>query len=448
MDAKAGFYRLLRLPSIEVMTAALKIWHPFTQSHVDPEPLRVTRASGVYLYTDDGRKVLDAISSWWVNLHGHCHPKISAAVAEQAEVLDHVLLAGFRHPNVEAVAAKLRNFLPPALEHIFFSDNGSTAVEVALKLAVQYWQNRGQSNKKEIVALEHAYHGDTVGAMSVSADSGFTQPFDGLRFPVHRVHSAYCHRCPVGKTRATCSIECADALAKLLEDRGDRVAAVIVEPLLQGAGGMIVHPVEFLQRIRALTSEHDVLLIADEVLTGFGRCGAMFACELANVVPDFMCLSKGITGGFLPLGATVCTGAIQQEFMGEGKAFLHGHSYSGNPLACAAAVANLEIFETEDVFVRIKAIAARHEMHLARLRNSPAVDDTRQIGAVAAIELKANDPGYFSQLKPRLYRFFLDKGVLLRPLGNVIYVMPPYVITAEELDWIYSVIEEGVATIL
>ena len=430
------------------MKQSLKIWHPFTQLHLDPAPLRVVRASGVYLYTDDGRKILDAISSWWVNLHGHCHPQISAAVAEQAKVLDHVLLAGFQHPQVEAVAAKLRKFLPAELEHIFFSDNGSTAVEVALKMAVQYWQNRGQKGRKEIVALEHAYHGDTAGAMSVSADSAFTEPFDSLRFPVRRVHSAYCQHCPVGKMRATCHIECVEALEDLLHKRGDQIAAVIVEPLLQGAGGMIVHPVEFLQRIRKLTLQYDVLLIADEVLTGFGRCGAMFACELAGVVPDLMCLSKGITGGILPMGATVCTNSIQQEFIGEGRSFFHGHSYTGNPLACAAATANLQIFESEDVFARIRAIAACHATHLKRLENFTGIANVRQIGTVAAIELKADDPGYFSQLKPRLYRFFLERGVLLRPLGNVIYIMPPYVIAAEELGWVYSVIEEGIAKIL
>jgi len=316
-----------------------------------------------------------------------------------------------------------------------------------LKLAIQYWQNRGLGSKKEIVALEHGYHGDTVGAMSVSADSGFTGPFDSLRFPVHRVHSAYCHRCPVGKKRATCNIECADSLAKLLEERNGEIAAVFVEPLLQGAGGMIVHPVEFLQRVRELTAQHNVLLIADEVLTGFGRCGTMFACELAGVVPDIMCLAKGITGGFLPMGATVCTQVIRQEFVGAGRTFFHGHSYTGNPLACAAAVANLEIFETEDVFSRIRAIIAWHKTNLERLVHSPAVDEVRQIGTVGIIELKADDPGYFSQLRPRLYRFFLEKGVLLRPLGNIVYVMPPYVIAAEELDWVYSVIEEGLAIV-
>jgi adenosylmethionine---8-amino-7-oxononanoate aminotransferase len=329
--------------------ADLKIWHPFAQAHLDPEPLQVVRAKGTHLYTADGRKIIDAISSWWVNLHGHCHPRIANAVAAQAEKLDHVLLAGFSHPGVEQLTLKLKKIVPSDLAHVFYSDDGSTAVEVALKLAVQYWQNRGCHEKRELVALEHAYHGDTVGAMSVSADSGFTSPFSRLRFPVHRVHSEYCLRCPVGRKRASCDINCIDSLRELLEQRSDKIAAVMVEPLLQGAGGMIVHPTEFLRRIRALCSQHQVLLIADEVLTGFGRCGKMFACNLAGVIPYLMCLSKGITGGFLPLGATLCTDVIHQEFAGPGRSFFHGHSYTGNPSACAAALANLEIFETGDV---------------------------------------------------------------------------------------------------
>lgn len=428
-------------------TADLKIWHPFTQAHLDPDPLKVVSAQGTYLYTEDGRKIIDAISSWWVNLHGHCHPRIANAVANQTGKLDHVLLAGFSHLSVEQLTLKLRKIVPSDLAHVFYSDDGSTAVEVALKVAVQYWQNRGCPEKRELAALEHAYHGDTVGAMSVSADSGFTSSFSRLRFPVHRVHSAYCLRCPVGRRRASCDIECVESFRKLLEQRSDKVAAVIVEPLLQGAGGMIVHPAEFLQRIRALCSEHDVLLIADEVLTGFGRCGKMFACEIAGVVPDLMCLSKGITGGFLPLGATLCTDVIHQEFAGPGHSFFHGHSYTGNPLACAAAVANLEIFETEDVFGRIGAIAAQHSKRLARVSLHARVEETRQIGTVAAIELKAEDTGYSSSLKPRLYKFFLDHDVLLRPLGNVIYVLPPYSITREELDYVYEVIEKALEAI-
>ncbi len=427
--------------------AGLKIWHPFTQAHVDPEPLRVVRAQGVYLYTEDGRQIIDAISSWWVNLHGHCHPRIVVAIAAEAEKLDHVLLAGFTHPQVERLTQKLRHVVPAPLAHIFYSDDGSTAVEVALKMAVQYWRNRGRPEKQGIVALEHAYHGDTVGAMSVSADSGFTDAFASFRFPVHRVHSAYCPHCPVGKERASCKIDCLHSLAQLLQQKGPEIAAVIVEPLLQGAGGMIVHPVEFLQGVRALCTEHDVLMIADEVLTGFGRCGKMFACDVAGIVPDLMCISKGITGGVLPLGATLCTGKIYEQFAGEGRSFFHGHSYTGNPLACAAAVANLEVFENEDVFARIGAISAQHQRRLHSLTSHPRVDGVRHIGAVGAIELKASDPGYFSALKPRLYNFFLDKGVLLRPLGNVIYVLPPYVITPKELDYVYDVIEEAVESL-
>jgi adenosylmethionine---8-amino-7-oxononanoate aminotransferase len=429
------------------MIQTLEIWHPFTQKDRDPAPLRIAKAEGAYLFTDGGLKIIDAISSWWVNLHGHCHPRITEAIAEQARKLDHVLLAGFAHEAVETLTQKLRPVVPPGLGHIFYSDDGSTAVEVALKMAVQYWRHQGFSRKKRIVALDHAYHGDTAGAMSVSADSTFTEPFASFRFPVDRVHSAYCLRCPVGRRREDCDIECLHSLEKLLAAEAGQIAAVIVEPLLQGAGGMIVHPVEFLRRIHALCSAHGVLLIADEVLTGFGRTGRMFACEAAGVVPDLMCVSKGITGGFLALGATLTTEAIAQEFTGADRAFFHGHSYTGNPLACAAAVANLEIFENEDVFGRIGAIAAHHGRRLQKLASHPRLDEVRQIGTVAAMELKAEDPGYLSTLKPRLYRFFLDRGVLLRPLGHIIYILPPYCISSEDLDTVYDVIEEALETV-
>ncbi|HVA17875.1 MAG TPA: adenosylmethionine--8-amino-7-oxononanoate transaminase [Candidatus Dormibacteraeota bacterium] len=422
------------------MNSSLRVWHPFTQEAVDPTPLRITKAEGVYIYTADGRRFIDAISSWWVNLHGHCHPAIMSVIAGQTAKIDHVLLAGFTHDGVEELSRSLRKILPRELAHIFFSDDGSTAVEVALKMAVQYWRNSGHPEKQSIVALEHAYHGDTAGAMSVSADSIFNDPFRNFRFPVHRVHSAYCYRCPVGRTRATCNIDCADQLARLLEEKGDGIAAVIVEPLLQGAGGMIVHPREFLERVRGLCTRHNVLLIADEVLTGFGRCGKMFACELAGVAPDLMCLSKGITGGVLPMGATVCTDEIHRAFAGEdrSRAFYHGHSYTGNPFAAAAAVASLQIFKREPVFERISAIAKIHEKRLAAIANHPAVGDVRSIGTAAAIELRADDPGYSSRLRPKLYEFFLDAGILLRPLGNVVYVLPPYVITADELHYVHD----------
>jgi adenosylmethionine---8-amino-7-oxononanoate aminotransferase len=432
------------------MTAPLRIWHPFTNSALDQPPLHVVRAEGVYLHTKDGRKILDAISSWWVNLHGHANPRIAAAISEQARKLEHVILAGFTHDAAEELAARLRKWVAPDLTHLFFSDDGSTAVEVALKLAVQYFSNLQRAEKREIVALAHGYHGDTAGAMSVSDDSPFTEPFRAMRYPVHRVHSAYCYRCPVGLKRESCRIECVQQLEGLLAERGDKVAAVIVEPLLQGAGGMIVHPAEFLWKIRALCTKHDVLLIADEVLTGFGRTGKMFACDLAGVVPDLMCLSKGITGGFLAMGVTLCTSRVEAAFRNENPfgTFYHGHSYTGNALACAAANASLQIFEDEPVFDQIAAIAKITTERLLQFRKLHQVGDTRQIGTIGAIELRAEDAGYLSSMRPKLYRFFLDRGVLLRPLGNVVYVLPPYVISSEELHRVYDVIPEALETLV
>jgi adenosylmethionine-8-amino-7-oxononanoate aminotransferase len=427
----------------------LHLWHPFTHEGSDPAPLPIRCGEGVYLELQDGRKILDAISSWWVNLHGHSHPVIAAAIAEQAARLEHAIFAGFSHEPAEELASRLGKIIPESLWHVFFSDDGSTAVEVALKLAVQFWKNSGRPEKREIVALEHAYHGDTVGAMSVSDDSPFTAAFSSLRIPVLRAHSAYCAHCPVGLARATCHIECLERLERLLGERGREIAAVIVEPLLQAAGGMIVHPPEFLSGIRRLTAAHDVLLIADEVLTGFGRTGRMFACEHAGVAPDLMCVAKGITGGFLPLAATFTTDRIHRAFTGSdrSRAFFHGHSYTANPIACAAANASLRIFETEPVFERIAAIEQVHAARLPEFAAHPAVADVRHIGTVAAIELKVPDAGYLSSLRPRLYEFFLDRGVLLRPLGNVVYILPPYVITREQLGFVYDVIRDSLALV-
>ncbi len=425
----------------------LHLWHPFTHEGADPAPLQIRRGDGVFLETQDGRRILDAISSWWVNLHGHSHPAIAAAIAEQASRLEHVLFAGFSHEPAEELASRLGRIVPAPLRHIFFSDDGSTAVEIALKLAVQYWRNCGHPEKCRIVALENAYHGDTVGAMSVSDDSPFTAPFESLRLPVLRTHSAYCAHCPVGLKRATCHIECLGRLEQLLAERGHEIAAVIVEPLLQGAGGMIVHPEEFLTGIRRLTAARDVLLIADEVLTGFGRTGRMFACERAGVAPDFMCVAKGLTGGFLPLAATIMTDRVHDAFTGadRSRSFFHGHSYTANPIACAAANANLQIFDTEPVFERIAAIEKVHAARLPAFAAHPGVADVRHIGTVAAVELKVPDAGYLSSLRPRLYEFFLNRGVLLRPLGNVVYVLPPYVITPDQLNFVYDVMRDSLA---
>src|SRR6201997_1194047 len=431
------------------MSSPLRIWHPFTNAALDPAPIEIERAEGVWLHARDGRKIIDAVSSWWVNLHGHANPRIAAAIAEQARKMEHVILAGFTHEPAEELAERLRKWVAPQLTHLFFSDDGSTAIEVALKLAVQHFSNTGRSEKREIVALEHGYHGDTAGAMSVSDDSPFTDPFRSMRYPVHRVHSAYCYRCPVGLQRESCHIECAGQLETLLEERGDKIASVIVEPLLQAAGGMIVHPVEFLQRVRDACSKHDVLLIADEVLTGFGRTGKMFACDLAGVAPDLMCLSKGITGGFLPMCATLCGERVAAAFRSANRThtFYHGHSYTGNALACAAANASLRIFDDEPVFDRIVGIAKIHAERLEQLRKHAAVGDTRQIGTIGAIELRTEDAGYLSAMRPKLYQFFLERGVLLRPLGNVVYVLPPYVIAPGELHHVYDVIVEAIETI-
>jgi adenosylmethionine-8-amino-7-oxononanoate aminotransferase len=405
----------------------MKIWHPFTQPALDGPPIRIDRGEGPWLYTSDGRRLLDGISSWWVNLHGHGHPLIAEAIAQQARRLEHVIFAGFTHDPAEELSARMGSIAPEQLSRLFFSDNGSTAVEVALKMAVQFWQNNGRQEKRAIVALEHAYHGDTVGAMSVSADSPFTAPFESLRFPVLRVRNVA-------------------ELQSLLVDKQSEIAAVIVEPLIQAAGGMIVHSVESLRQFRNLTTQHNVLLITDEVFTGFGRTGRMFACDVAAIVPDLMCLSKGLTAGFLPLAITLCREEIYNAFYSEDRSrtFFHGHSYSGNPLGCAAAVASVKIFQTEPVFERIAAIERIHRERLAMLATRPAVKEVRSLGAIGAIELQANDPGYLSTMRDRLYRFFIENGVLLRPLGNVVYVLPPYVVNQDDLHFVYDVIEKGI----
>jgi adenosylmethionine-8-amino-7-oxononanoate aminotransferase len=422
----------------------MKIWHPYTQAALDPPPIPIDRGEGAFLYTRDGRKLLDGISSWWVNIHGHAHPAIAEAIAQQAAKLEQVIFAGFTHEPAEHLTCGLRKVLPRELSQLFFSDDGSTAVEVALKMAIQYWRNNGQPHRTKIVALDHAYHGDTAGAMSVSDDSSFTEAFASMRFPVMRGHSAYCYRCPVGRTRETCDIECVDRMREILDRHHHEIAAIIVEPLIQGAAGMIIHPKQFLQRIRKLASDYDVLLIADEVFTGFGRTGAMFACALADVVPDIMCLSKGLTAGFLPLGATICTDRIYAAFHVPDRAqtLFHGHSFTGNPISCAAAAASLKIFETEPVLERVRTIESIHAERLRRLAFNPEVATVRWLGDVGVLELKVDDPGYLSQMRNRLYTFFIERGVLLRPLGNILYVLPPYVIAPEDLHRIYDLIEE------
>ncbi len=433
----------------------LHLWHPYTQMQTAPAPLPIVSASGVYLHTEDGRRILDGISSWWVNIHGHSHPVLNAALAAQASRLEHVMFAGCTHPPAVDLAERLVARLPSGITRVFYSDNGSTAVEVAVKLAVQYWINRSEPQRRTIVALHQAYHGDTVGAMSVSDDSVFTRAFTPLLFQIERAHAPYCFRCPLGLERRSCRIDCLTDLEQTLERLGDTAAAVIVEPMLQGAGGMIVWPREFLAGVRRLCDRFGVLLIADEVLTGFGRTGRMFACEHAEVIPDIICLSKALTAGYLPLGATCTTEAVYDAFLSDDRSrtFFHGHSFTANPLACACAIASLELFERDDTLARVSRLEAQLQSGLEPLRDLPLVGDLRVIGGVGAIELVSDRVtksagGYLDELGPRLTAAFIDRGLLLRPLGNVLYFMPPYVITESETQWAIEQIGEVLQGVL
>ncbi len=418
------------------------LWHPYTQALTAPSPLPIVRGEGVYLYTEDGRKILDGISSWWVNIHGHGHPRLKLALARQAHELEHVVFAGCTHRPAVELAEGLISVLPPGLSRIFYSDNGSTAVEVAVKMAYQYWYNLGQRQRQTFIALHHAYHGDTVGAMSVSEDSVFTARSSRLLFSVTRVESPYCYRCPVGLKRETCGIDCLGDLERTLNGQNESVAAVIVEPMLQGAGGMVVWPAEFLKGVRELCDKYGTLLIADEVLSGFGRTGRMFACEHAAITPDIICLSKALTAGYLPLGVTAATESIYRAFLSGDrlKTFFHGHSYTANPLACAVAVESLKIFKDESVLDRVQKLEKQFRDRLQPLRQLPHVGDVRAIGGVAVLELvqekkSKSAGGYLDRIGPRLTAEFLRRGLLLRPLGNVLYFMPPYVISESETDW-------------
>src|SRR5215472_5118485 len=390
-----------------------------------PPPLPIVRGQGVYLYTEDGRKLLDGISSWWVNIHGHAHPRLNQAIADQARRLEHVIFAGATHEPAVELAERLVGILPAGLAKIFYSDNGSTAVEVAVKMAIQYWRNCSQPTRQRIVALHHAYHGDTIGTMAVSAPSVFTEAFSSLLFQVDRVTPEH--------------------VEEHLRAHGERVAAVIVEPMLQGAGGMIMWPAESLARVREACYRHGVLLIADEVLTGFGRTGRLFACEHAAVTPDIICLSKALTAGYLPLAVTATTNAVYDAFLSDDrtKTFFHGHSFTANPLACAVALASLDLIEEADVMARIARLERQLRDGLAPLRDVPNVTDVRVLGGIGVVEL-ASDGGYLDSLGPRLYDAFLKRGILLRPLGNVVYFMPPYVITDPEVEWVIECIREVV----
>jgi adenosylmethionine---8-amino-7-oxononanoate aminotransferase len=405
-----------------------RVWHPYTQHGIARGSTPVVSASGAYLHLADGRRLLDAISSWWVTLHGHAQPQIADAIAEQARTLEHVIFAGFTHEPAARFADELVGVLPEGLTRVFYSDNGSTAVEVAVKMALQMWKHRGEP-RHLVAALENAYHGDTFGAMSASAPSVFTEPFARHLFEVARLPDP-----TEGDTLA--------ALDALIDARGHELAAVIVEPLLLGAGGMRVWSEDVLRGIRQKTETAGILLIADEVATGFGRTGPLFACQRAGVSPDVVCLSKGITGGFLPLGATAVREEIFQAFVSDDRrhTFFHGHSYTGNPIACAAARASLELLLDDGCTQRRADIEAAHRTALDRLGAHPLVRNPRVLGTVAAFDFPTGQ-GYLNPIGRELAAFAAREGVLLRPLGNVVYLMPPYCTTPDEIAGVYALVE-------
>jgi len=408
------------------------VWHPFTPLVGSDDPVLITSAEGVYLTTQDGRKILDAVSSWWVNIHGHANPQLAKAIAKQAGMLEHVIFAGFTHEPAITLSQNLLSILPQNQSKIFFSDNGSTAVEVALKMAFQYWYNQGVTRKK-IIALDGAYHGDTFGAMSVGERGLFTDPFKSYLF-----ETAF-----IAFPRKDNEESVMKEFSAWVE-KGD-VAAFIYEPLVQGAGGMRMYTPAFLDTLLSKAKAHNVVCIADEVFTGFGRTGKLFASHYCEQAPDIMAVSKGITGGMMPLGVTSCSAEIASAYMTSEftKTFFHGHSYTGNPLACAVANASFELLMKEECLQRIRQIEEHHHEFKQRIESHSAVHEVRVQGTILALELKTSEgTNYSNELRKKIYPFFLERKILLRPLGNVIYILPPYVITPEQLDQVYTAIME------
>ena len=419
------------------------IWHPYTQMKDcrTLPPILIEKAKGIKLYDNKGNFYYDTISSWWCNIHGHNHPKIKAAIKKQLNSLGHVLFAGFTHKSAILLAERLVSITPKNLTRIFFSDNGSTSVETALKMSFQYWQNIGRKRKKKFVSLDYAYHGDTIGAMSLSGVDLFNEVFSPLFFSSFKVPSPYCYRCPMGKERPFCNIECINPLEKILRKKNEEIAAMILEPLVLAAGGMIIYPVEYLKKAEELAKRYNIHLILDEVATGFCRTGKMFASEYADIKSDFMCLSKGITAGYLPLGVTLTTDNVYRAFYADyekRKTFYHGHTYTANPISCTAALASLRIFEEEDTLNKIEKLIPVFHKGLEEFRDLPAVGDVRYIGMIGAIELvrdkRTKKPFSFKErIGLKVYKEGLKRRLILRPLGNIIYLYLPLCIKKSEL---------------
>ncbi|HXB94346.1 MAG TPA: adenosylmethionine--8-amino-7-oxononanoate transaminase [Puia sp.] len=402
-----------------------KIWHPYTQHKDWLPPIPIMQGKDSWLFDDKGAGYIDAISSWWVNIHGHSHPHIAESIYRQALLLEHVIFTGFTHEPAVSLAERLLPLLPGEFTRVFYSDNGSTAVEVAMKMALQYWRNQGL-NRRKVLAFHHSYHGDTFGAMSVSERSVFTEAFRDYLFDVVFID--------------TPSPDNLDRLLSFIEEEGQSFACIIYEPLLQGAGGMLMYDAASLDRLLSAAARKDILTIADEVLTGFGRTGRLFAGEYLQHRADMICLSKGLTGGTMALGVTATTDRIFEAFLSDDKrkTLFHGHSFTANPIACSAALASLDLLLKEDCLPRIERIARRHRDFLGQLRAYPHVRNARSLGTILAFEIDTGDDGYMNAIGPIITREALEAGIYLRPLGNTVYFMPPYCITEKEMDQVYD----------
>jgi adenosylmethionine-8-amino-7-oxononanoate aminotransferase len=404
------------------------IWHPYTQMLTASPAIPIVRGKGAHLFDEQGKRYLDAVSSWWVTLHGHAHPYIAEKVAAQLLQLEQVIFAGFTHRPAIELAEALLDLLPENQQKVFYTDNGSTAIEVALKMCLQYWSNKGQK-KQKILAFTNAYHGDTFGAMSVSGRNPWTKPFDTLLFDVIVIDPP--------------SEDNLQELKTYISLVAPEIACFIYEPLVQGSAGMLMHSAGALDQLLAYCREEEILLIQDEVFTGFGRTGKNFACDHLTAAPDVMCFSKGLTGGTMPLGATTCTNLIYEAFLSDDrhKALFHGHSFTANPLACTAALASIELLLQQQTQENIERICKRHQDFLLSHQHHPRIKAIRQTGTILAIEWQTGTTSsYFSELRDKLYHYFLDEGILLRPLGNIIYLLPPYCISDKDLDDIYKAI--------
>ena len=410
------------------------IWHPYTQMQTALPAVGIVRGEGAHIYDESGKRYIDAIASWWTNIHGHAHPYLSAAIASQSSVLEHLIFAGFTHEPAVKLAEMLVKILPDNQKRVFYSDNGSTAVEVALKMAFQYWQNKGTPRTK-VIALSEAYHGDTFGAMSVSGRSAFTHMFESLMFSTAYVGA------PIPGQEASALKE----LKSILAEEANNIAAFIYEPLVQGTAGMRMMNPEGLDALISLCRRHGILCIADEVMTGFGRTGKMFASEYLEQKPDLVCLSKGLTGGMMALGVTTSTAEIYEAFLSENKmkTFFHGHSYTANPIACSAGIASLELFEKEATLQKIARITLLNKTFAEKIKSHKTLSAVRHLGVILALELETTEGNsYFNTIRDEAYAWFLEKGILMRPLGNIIYIMPPYCIQENDLHSVYQAVTE------